>query len=169
MLVRPSCRRTVPVSLYRASVYQLDAWSVKPDSSSPHADSLPLTARLAERRTLRKAAGKKWRDRAYLFVNETGVKALMTYVRETGRMRWGRREEDGGRPEGNIDGEKEGDYEDGERKEEGVEEDDDEGDTEEREDTTMEGLLRWFARSPKERGPGENETQRERDATTRAA
>lgn len=128
-------------------------------------------ARTTERRTLRKAAGKNWRDRAYLLSNATEMNVLMNYVMDTGRMRWRRQEDDVGQ---------EGTYEDGERKEEedGEEEDDgDDGDDGERErrakefeevNTTIEGLLKWFERLPRQ-GREENETQRERDATTRAA
>ncbi|VDB87722.1 unnamed protein product [Peniophora sp. CBMAI 1063] len=75
-------------------------------------------ARLTERRALRKAAGKNWRNQAYLLSDATDVKTLMSYVRETGRMRWSRREEDGTQ---------QGSFEDGERKEEGEDEDEEEG------------------------------------------
>lgn len=140
-------------------------------------------ARMMERHKLRKAAGKEWRDRAHLLVR--GTKALVEYVRATGRMRWGRREDDVGRPEEHVGGIQEGDegHDEGRGErtdglDEGEEADSGEEEEEEgqrmremeqgQEDTMMEGLLRWFAGLPKEEEERQDETQRERDATTRA-
>lgn len=138
-------------------------------------------ARQADRNTLRKAAGKRWRNRGYLMGNEKGVRALLEYVRKTGRMRWGRKEEDEGRPEerrGEVEEEEEngggGARFDGEGEvgrggnggtggDEEDEEDGDGGDDEEGE-ATVEGLLRWIERLPRRQEAGGDETQRERDA-----
>ena len=53
-------------------------------------------ARRAERRRVKAAAGKRWRNRAFPLTNEKGIAALMAYVKDTGRIR-GKREDDGGR------------------------------------------------------------------------
>ncbi|KZV70474.1 hypothetical protein PENSPDRAFT_561026, partial [Peniophora sp. CONT] len=39
-----------------------------------------------ERRGMKAAAGKAWRSPAYLFGKDKGIKALLAYVRETGRL-----------------------------------------------------------------------------------
>lgn len=72
----------------------------------------------------------------------------MTYVRDTGRIRWGRREDEGGRPEDDeddeedgTDGGEEGDGEGGQSREDG---DDEEMEAEIAEE--KEGLYRWFSR-----------------------
>lgn len=116
-------------------------------------------ARLGERRRLKTAAGKRWHNRAYLLSNEKGINALMAYVRETGRMR-GKRDDEDGRPEGGT----------GRATGQGAEETQDEQDEEEDredgrqdagdgqgggEDEGMEGLLRWFRVLTK--GTGEDE------------
>ncbi|KZV61832.1 hypothetical protein PENSPDRAFT_553759, partial [Peniophora sp. CONT] len=44
-------------------------------------------ARMAERRRMKRAAGKAWRSPGFLFGNEKGIKALVAFARETGRLR----------------------------------------------------------------------------------
>ncbi|VDB85625.1 unnamed protein product [Peniophora sp. CBMAI 1063] len=134
-------------------------------------------ARLSERRQLRKAAGKKWADRSYLLGETRGVKALMAYVRQTGRLRWGRRQDSEGRPE-----ERTGPWgldrrrDETGREEERLEDDDsmeverlveDEDEEDEGGGLDMAGFMRWYEGFIGDRGEG-GETQRERDAATDA-
>ena len=132
---------------------------------------------------LRKKAGKRWANKAYLLGDKKGVSALMAYVRETGRMRWGRREdEEDGRPEdrGDKDDEDGDEDRDGRRKDGGeeggdsedeverlVDEQEQDGDAGGRRGTDMERFLAWFGMHIGG-GRRNDETQRERDAATRA-
>ena len=134
-------------------------------------------ARMSERRQLRKAAGRNWANKAYLLGDKKGVTALMAYVRATGRMRWGRSEENSGRPE-DQQGERETDGDTGSG--ENAEDEDSEAEVERlvdgqggtdgeerREETDVERFMRWLGTNI---GGGrlQDETQRERNAATRA-
>ncbi|VDB89214.1 unnamed protein product [Peniophora sp. CBMAI 1063] len=140
-------------------------------------------ARQSERRRLKAAAGKRWRNRTFLLTDDKGIAALMAYVRDTGRIR-GKRDDDGGRPEDGTSGGREGrngfgkergngdeaeDFEEDEEQEEdgaGGDEGDQEEETDEGVVTEMDRFLRWFGmmtETERRRRMGKEKDGKERD------